>query len=82
MKLSINRFGLPPYNGGTRNNKSHWIKTSACLALHCTTVQRVKKPLSEKQAAAYLEKNYAEMGREKAKAEQRKDIYQKLGIMK
>lgn len=42
----------------------------------------MKKPLSEKQAAAYLEKNYAEMGREKAQAEQRKDIYQKVGLIK
>lgn len=41
----------------------------------------MKKPLSEKQAAAYLEKNYAKEGREKSHAEQRKDIYQKIGVI-
>lgn len=42
----------------------------------------MKKPLSEKQAAAYLEKSYAEMGRDKAQAEQRQQIYKKIGLIK
>ncbi|EPF70437.1 hypothetical protein [Acinetobacter rudis] len=42
----------------------------------------MKKPLSERQAAVYLEKEYEKIGRDQANAEQREAIYKKLGIMK
>lgn len=41
----------------------------------------MKKPLSEQQAAMILEKEYLKIGRDKANAKQRKDIYKRLGII-
>ncbi|ENX39995.1 hypothetical protein [Acinetobacter courvalinii] len=41
----------------------------------------MKKPMSEKQAAVFIEKNYAKDGRDQNNAAQRKDIYKKLGLL-
>jgi len=42
----------------------------------------MKKSMSEKQAAVFIEKNYAKEGRDQNNAAQRKDIYKNLGLLK
>lgn len=42
----------------------------------------MKKPISEKQAATFLEKDYAKDGRDQTNAEQRAKIYKGLGLLK
>ncbi|TCM71052.1 hypothetical protein EC844_101333 [Acinetobacter calcoaceticus] len=42
----------------------------------------MKKPMSEKQAAVFIEKTYAKEGRDQSNAAQRADIYKNLGLLK
>jgi len=42
----------------------------------------MKKPISEKEAAVFIEQNYLKDGRNKANATQREKIYKNLGLLK
>ena len=42
----------------------------------------MKKPMSEKEAAVFIEQNYLKEGRDKNNATQREEIYKKLGLLK
>jgi hypothetical protein len=63
-------------NGACVYAEDHFNLYSILLA-----ASSMKKPMSEKQAAIFIEKNYAKDGRDQNNAAQRQDIYKKLGLL-
>ncbi|ENX38375.1 hypothetical protein [Acinetobacter sp. NIPH 2100] len=63
-------------NGSCVYSEDHFNLYSVLLA-----ASSMQKPMSEKQAAVFIEKNYAKDGRDQNNAAQRKNIYKKLGLL-